>query len=365
MQSRFCSFTRTRCVPRVRAVPAQPARTARTSTVTYALSLLDKSPIAEGANATDALARTVALAQRAEALGYHRYWVAEHHGNRRYASSAPEVVVAHILARTSRIRVGSGGVMLQHYSPYKVAETFKVLAALAPGRVDLGVGKAPGGLPFSTKALQWYHDKARKPDFAGLLAELDGFLHGSLAETHPLAGALATPEPVWLPERILLGGSAESAALAARRGWDFTFAGHFNGDAAHIERAVQVYSQATGRAPALALFALVTESQEQAEWLVSGLRIFKLHLANGLSVNLPSLEAVAEFLRQAEVTEVRTEETRPYVVAGTPEHVRGELDQLSRRWGIKEFVIDTPVADFGQRLRSIELLAGAHEALAA
>ncbi|WP_049105841.1 MsnO8 family LLM class oxidoreductase, partial [Burkholderia cenocepacia] len=189
--------------------------------MSYSLSLLDKSPIADGANAADALRFTTTLAQRAEQLGYARFWVAEHHGTPGFASSAPEIVVAHLLAHTSRIRIGSGGVMLQHYSPFKVAETFKLLAALAPGRVDLGIGKAPGGLPLTTRALQWFHDKARKPDFAGQLAALDAFLGWGVAEDHPLAGAVAMPVPPQLPERVLLGGSPDSGALAARNGWRF------------------------------------------------------------------------------------------------------------------------------------------------
>ena len=120
----------------------------------YAISLLDKSPVAEGTSAAEALQTSVAFAQAAERLGYHRIWLAEHHGTPQLASSAPEIVVAHLLAATRRIRIGTGGVLLQHYSPFKVAEVFGLLASLAPGRVDLGIGKAPGGLPYGTKALQ-------------------------------------------------------------------------------------------------------------------------------------------------------------------------------------------------------------------
>src|SRR5262245_56161783 len=140
--------------------------------MTYLLSLLDKSPIDQGKDAADALRATTKLAIRAEALGYHRFWVAEHHDMPTLASSPPEVLIAHLLARTSKIRVGAGGVMLQHYSAYKVAEAFNLLSALAPGRVDLGVGKAPGGFPFSTRALQKAFDPARKPDFAGQLTDI-------------------------------------------------------------------------------------------------------------------------------------------------------------------------------------------------
>ncbi|PIF25515.1 luciferase family oxidoreductase group 1 [Acidovorax sp. 56] len=331
----------------------------------YALSLLDKSPVPEGATAAEALQRTVALAQRAEQLGYQRFWVAEHHGNPGLAGSAPEVLAAHILARTSRIRVGSGGVMLQHYSPFKVAEQFKLLAALAPGRVDLGVGKAPGGLPLSTRALQAVHDKTAKPDFAARFAELDAFLQNALPAAHPLAGAVAQPQPPSLPERYLLGGSPDSAALAARHGWNFTYAGHFNGDPANIERSLKVYREAAGRAPSLALYALVAPTQAQAERVVGALRVFKLHLPTGQTFNLPSEQAAAEFARQAGVSEYRLEETRPHVIAGSQSHVREQLDALAERYGIEEFVVDTPVTGFADRLASVELLAGAFDAVAA
>jgi luciferase family oxidoreductase group 1 len=329
--------------------------------MSYSISLLDKSPIAEGATAVDALKFTITLAQTAERLGYRRFWIAEHHGAPGLASSAPEIVASHVLAHTSKIRVGSGGVMLQHYSPFKVAESFKVLAALAPGRVDLGVGKAPGGLPLTTRALQWFHDRSKKPDFAGQLAELDAFLDAGVADDHPLAGAVAMPVPPESPERILLGGSPESAALAARHGWSFCYAGHFNGDEANIERSIQTYRNATGRSPLLALFAFAAETKEQAARLVGPLRLFKLQLANGQSFNLGSLQAAEEFARQTGATDYRVEEKHPHVIAGTPEDVRRELDRLSERFGIEEFVIDSPVSSYPERLHSVELLAGAYE----
>jgi luciferase family oxidoreductase group 1 len=330
--------------------------------MSYSLSLLDKSPIADGTSAHDALRFTVRLAQRAEALGYKRYWIAEHHGAAGLASSAPEIVVSHLLAHTSRIRVGSGGVMLQHYSPFKVAESFRVLAALAPGRVDLGVGKAPGGLPLTTRALQWFHDKAKKPDFAHQLAELDAFLKAGVAEDHPLAGAVALPAPPEAPQGILLGGSPESAALAAQHGWQFCYAGHFNGDSDSVERSIDVYRNATGRTPLLALYAFAAESSAEALRHVGPLRIFKMRLATGQSVNLPSPEAAAEFARQTGVSDYRLDELHPHVIAGTPEEVRQDLDALHERFGIEEFVIDIPVADYALRLASVEALAGARQA---
>ncbi|AOK32181.1 MULTISPECIES: LLM class flavin-dependent oxidoreductase [Burkholderia] len=325
--------------------------------MTYSLSLLDKSPIAEGATAADALRFTVALAQRAEALGYRRFWVAEHHGAPGLASTAPEIVVSHILASTSTIRVGAGGVMLQHYSPFKVAETFRLLASLAPGRVDLGVGKAPGGLPLTTRALQALHGKPRKAVFDEQLAELDAFLDWGVSEDHPLAGAVALPVPPEQPERILLGGSAQSAALAARLGWQFCYAGHFNGDESNVERSLDAYRSATGRAPLLALYAVAASTKRDAEALIGALRIFKLKLAGGQSFNLGSAQAAAEFARQSGATDYRIDELCPHVIAGTPDDVHREFDALSRRYGVDEFVVDSPVTHYPARLASVELLA--------
>ena len=155
------------------------------------LSILDLSPINDAKSATEAFQHTIELAQKAEAWGYHRFWVTEHHGSERVMGSSPEVLISHLLAKTSRIRVGSGGVMLQHYSPYKVAENFNVLAALAPGRVDLGIGRGPGGMPQSTQALKPM-DGAARP-FPDKLVELSQFLHNQLDEAHPLHGLRAEP----------------------------------------------------------------------------------------------------------------------------------------------------------------------------
>jgi luciferase family oxidoreductase group 1 len=333
--------------------------------MTYQLSLLDKSLVPQNETAVSALRWTTTLAQRAEQLGYRRYWVAEHHGSSTVAGSAPEILIAHLLARTSRIRVGSGGVMLQHYSPFKVAETFGLLASLAPGRVDLGIGRAPGGFPRTTRALQQFHDPARKPDFAGQLSDLDSFLTGVFPPGHPLADATAAPAPPEPLERILLGGSPESAELAARLGWEFCYAGHFNDDALALERSLDAYRHVSNRPPMLALYAFAADSQQEAERLVGELRLTRLHLATGQSVNLPTPEAAAEFARQSGVTEYRTEERRPHVLAGTPEKVHSALRELSQRHGVKEFIIDTPVSGFAERLASIELLAAARKVAAA
>lgn len=316
----------------------------------YALSLLDKSLIGRGEPAAAALARTVALAQRAEQLGYHRFWLAEHHGFKTHASSAPEILIAYILSRTARINVGAGGVMLQHYSPYKVAETFNLLAGLAPGRVDLGVGKAPGGFPLSTRALQAERDPARQIEFADKVAALDGFLDAG-------ADAIAMPVAATPPERFLLGASVESAVLAGTRGWRFVFAGQFNGDEALIAQSFEAYRKLSDAPPIMALAAYVAPAQSEAEAKLAGLRIFKLTMPGGASVNLGTPEQAAEFARQAGVTEYKVEETRPSVLTGTAAHVKRELDRLHAAFGVGEFVIDIPVPGEAERFGTIELLA--------
>lgn len=257
--------------------------------MTYRLGLLDKSPLATGDNAEAALARTVDFARCAEALGYHRFWVAEHHGFPGLGSSAPELLASFVLAHTKRIRVGSGGVLLQHYSPYKVAEGFNLLAALAPGRVDLGVGKAPGGFPLSTKALG---NGRSATDFAEELALLDLFLKDGPPEGHPLHGAVARPTPTLAPERFLPGASPESALLAAKHGWTCAYAGHFNGARAAMAEILKTYKQASGdQAPILALAAFAARTSAEAERQVADLKIFRVELDTGQSVNLGTLFA--------------------------------------------------------------------------
>lgn len=180
----------------------------------YKLSILDKCPRAEGISAEQSFKNALQIAQTAEALGFYRYWVAEHHSTALLSSPSPEILIAWLLAQTKSIRIGSGGVMLQHYSPYKVAENFNVLASLTHDRVDLGVGKAPGGFPVSTQALQLGLDQTQKGNFKAQLQALDHYLHAKLDRNQPDQVA-ATPIPQQSAEKFLLGASIESARLAA------------------------------------------------------------------------------------------------------------------------------------------------------
>lgn len=330
--------------------------------MSYRLGILDKSPIAPGASAEETLATTLAYAELSEKLGYHRFWVAEHHGSEALASTAPEILVSHLLSRTRKIRIGTGGVLLQHYSPYKVAEVFSILAALAPGRVDLGIGKAPGGLPYGTRALQAELASPRAA-FDDKLRDLDLFLREQAPQGHALAGAEVRPHPAKLPDRFLLGSSETSAALAASLGWGFVHAGHQDGDPASIDRSIAALGQ-SGPPPVLAVAAFAAPTREEAK-AAAERRSFRVWLPDGHSVNLGSPEAAEQYASQLGVRPVRIEERHPQILAGTPEDIHAALAQLSRRHGVSEFILDSPVAERHARLRSIELIAAASRLAAA
>ncbi|GAB7195254.1 MsnO8 family LLM class oxidoreductase [Dickeya oryzae] len=187
--------------------------------MSYRIGLLDQSPIAQGMTAADALAQTTALASLADTLGYSRFWVSEHHNSDSLAGSSPEVLIAWLLAHTRHIRIGSGGVMLQHYSPYKVAENFHVLSSLAPERVDLGVGKAPGGFPLATRALQQEIDPARQVTFDDKLRQLHTLLGPASAQSN--SGLFATPLPPASPSRFFAGSQSGKCASGCLVGLEF------------------------------------------------------------------------------------------------------------------------------------------------
>ncbi len=211
---------------------------------TLRLSVLDQSPISEGSSGAQALANTIELARTADRLGYHRYWVAEHHGGPMLAGPSPEALIGPIAAATERIRVGSGGVMLPHYSPFKVAETFSLLAGLFPGRIDLGLGRAAGTDPLTTFALQRDRRQASADDFPEQLAELLGYLDDQLPPQHPFARLAKTlPGSPQRPEPWLLGSSSQSALWAAELGLPYAFADFINprrrGDRGALPRALR------------------------------------------------------------------------------------------------------------------------------
>src|SRR4051812_613314 len=250
-----------------------------------ALSVLDQSPIGSGRSASDALAETVALAQLADRLGYRRYWLAEHHNTLSLAGSAPEVLISRVASATSRIRVGSGGVMLSHYSALKVAETFRVLHALFPGRIDLGIGRAPGSDRRTAYALAQGQPLPIER-FPEQLRDLADFLYDTLPEEHPFQGVHATPQAPGTPEIWLLGSSGQSAAYAAHFGFAFSFAHFINpyGSA----QVLAAYRQAFRPSPALAaprgslaVRVLCAESDAEAQRLSASFALMRLRMERG------------------------------------------------------------------------------------
>ncbi|MDM8054319.1 MsnO8 family LLM class oxidoreductase [Klebsiella aerogenes] len=326
--------------------------------MSYRISILDKSPLAPGETAAQALARTLTLAQQAERWGYHRFWIAEHHNAEQLASPSPELLIAWILGQTRQIRVGSGGVMLQHYSPYKVAENFNLLASIAPGRVDLGVGKAPGGLPLATRALQQGVHQHEKGSFAEQLAQLDNWL--TLTESQGEESLRATPIPPRRADGFLLGASVESARLAARLDWNFVFAAHLNGDKNLLREVLTNWRELSRREVIVAVQVIVAQDAASAAELAKQVEVWGVELTNGQRVTVGSEAQAAAFARQAGSPPTRIERRESSLLFGTAEEVKAQLDALQAQWGIDEFIIDTPIAEGRARLESLGLLAQAH-----
>ena len=326
------------------------------------LSILDQSPVHGSETPTDALRRTIELARRAEEWGFHRFWVAEHHGSNRVMGSSPEVLVSHLLAHTSRIRVGSGGVMLQHYSPYKVAENFNVLASLAPGRVDLGIGRGPGGLPRSTAALR-RGDGEPPMTLLEKLEELRRFLLDELEPEHPLYGLQASPLAPQPPELFLLGTTRSSGDMAADMAMPYVFALFLNNDEDEMAEAVRRYQagfdhgDGAGPRTMLALPIILADSDEEAEEHAAKIQVVRIMLESGRTLTVGSVEAGEEFGKQSgERYEITVRQAG--VIHGTPESVREQLLDVRRKYGADEIIAVTAMDSFEKRLRSFELLGG-------
>lgn len=325
------------------------------------LSILDQSPVNDNETATEGFQHTIELAQKAEEWGYHRFWVAEHHGSNRVMGSSPEVLISHLLAKTQRIRVGAGGVMLQHYSPYKVAENFKVLASLAPGRLDLGIGGGPGGLPRSTEALQQEMVNEKKP-LSEKLLELEQILHDQLEENHPLYGLKASPVPPQPADLFLLGTTPSSAELAAKRGLPYIFALFLNNDEPMMYEAIQTYRNLfdakKGASPQamLALPVIVADTDAEAERYASEIKPVRIRLESGRTFTVFSVEAAEEFGRQSQEN-YTFEVQESSVIHGSQETVAKKLRDIQTRYQVQEVIVVTAIGDFRKRLHSYQLLS--------
>lgn len=326
------------------------------------LSVLDQSPIPAGSSPQQALARSVELAQVTEALGYHRYWVAEHHGSRSFAGSAPEILIGHIASATRRIRVGSAGVMLMHYSPLKVAETFKLLASLHPGRIDLGLGRAPGSDGITAAALA-YGAQLSVEYFPTKMSDLLAWLADEPPFTEAFRKVIATPTVERGPELWMLGSSEDGARLAAHFGLPFSYAHFINPD--HAERACAVYREHFRPGPhaaepviSLGVFVLCADDDARAEALARGRDMWRLKVERGEFGPFPSPEQVAAFEPTAE-ERARVESRRKHQILGTRDAVKAQLEELAGRVGAEELAVVSIAHDFADRVRCYELLAEA------
>lgn len=326
------------------------------------LSILDLATVSAGHTADEALRTTTELARRAEAWGYHRFWVAEHHGMPGVASSSPAVLIAHLAAVTRTIRIGSGGVMLPNHAPLVIAEQFGMLHTLHPGRIDLGLGRAPGTDPATARALR-RGDADRFPED---VADLMGFLDGRFPEGHPFERILAVPRaPSGRPPIWLLGSSGFSAQLAGRLGLPFAFAHHFS--AANTEPALELYrstfrpSEVLDRPYALiGVSAVAADTTEEAARLARTGGLAMLRLRRGVPGPVPTPEE-ADSYPYTEVEEDFLQAWLSNVIIGTGPEVRDGLTALQRRTGADELMITTSVYGGGNRIRSYELIARAYK----
>ena len=324
------------------------------------LSVLDQSPIVSGRTARDAIQETLALARHAESLGFHRYWLAEHHAIAALADPCPEVLLARLGAETKRMRIGTGGVLLPYYGAFRTAESFRMLEALYPGRVDLGIGRAPGGDARTAQAV----GGGRFPDaerFPEQVWELACHLNGTLPPDHPHARVRLQPEVEGAPPIWLLGSSDYSGALAAQLGVSFAFAHFINprgGDAVARQYRRDFKGDAKHLQVIVCTFAICAETAEEAERLAAPIDLRRLHMALNIDSPVPTAEEAARH--------AYSDEERRYVmgqreraVIGDPAACRAAIEALAQRYQADEVMVLTITADAASRQRSYALLAEA------
>jgi luciferase family oxidoreductase group 1 len=333
------------------------------------LSILDQSPVSDGYTPADALRNTVELARLADKLGYERYWIAEHHAIVTLASPAPEILIARIGAETSSIRIGSGGVLLPHYSPFKVAETFRMLHAMYPGRIDLGIGRAPGGSGLEAFALRRDRsERLQNDDFEEQLVELLAFLHHEFPSDHPFARIKVSPDMPGAPEVWLLGSSSWSSACAARLGLPYAFAHFITPE--ETPAALEYYrsnfqpSKHLARPRAIVALGVIcadTDAEAKRLYTSTQLHIRRIRL-QGKRLPVPTPEqAIAELGNFAFGTDpvARGGGEWPRYVMGAPEQVREELERIAADLRVEEVMIIAVLHDYQARLRSYRLVAEA------
>lgn len=327
------------------------------------LSVLDLAPVGVDITPAEALTTTTELAKAAERWGYHRLWVAEHHGMPGIASSSPSVVIAHLAAATSTLRIGSGGVMLPNHAPLVVAEQFGTLQALHPGRIDLGIGRAPGTDQATARALRRTSGPLSAEDFPEQLGELIAFLGDDFPAEHPYADVHSVPHgptpPIWL-----LGSSGFSAQVAGALGLPFAFAHHFS--SANTLPALALYRDSFRPSSVLSepyaligVQAIAAETDAEALALARPIALSMLRLRRGMPGRLPTVREAEEY-PYTTVEQDFVDKWLADAVYGSPETVRAGLDELRERTEVDELMLTANIADREAKLRSYELIAGAY-----
>ncbi len=340
------------------------------------LSVLDQAPVPAGSTPAQALQNSIALARHVDRLGFHRLWYSEHHAMDTLACTAPEILLARIGAETQRIRIGSGGIMLPHYSPFKVAEVFRTLYALYPGRIDLGIGRAPGGGPVESQALRRARSGPAQDDFPQQLAELLAYLHPEqnlFPANHPFAHLRVAPDAPGAPDLWLLGSSMWSAATAAANGLPYAFAHFFSGNSTraaieHYQANFQPSAWRSAPESTIAIGVIVAPTQQEAEHLHASVRLLQRRIrmndrrpiaapgdalrelnglppVSGIGIGFPAIDPEpSEF---------------PSYIVGTPEHVHTQLTHIAKELNLDELIVNTITHSHEARLRSYTLLAEA------
>ncbi len=335
------------------------------------LSVVDQSPVHDNKTQADALNDTVQLAKLADELGYHRYWIAEHHATPSYASPSPEIVIGQIAANTRNIRVGSGGVMLSHYSPYKVAEVFRTLEAFFPNRIDLGVGRAPGGSALPTQALAYPHPATGRENFTELLQLLTGFLDNNIPAGHKFEGLYATPQGGTAPQLWTLGSSDGSIDLAAELGLGFVlalFIGTHERPAEIISRYRQIFRPRPGspmQTPQAMISSAVicADTAEEAKLLAASHTYWKVNaFLHGIREGIkPPEECMDLYKRMSVSDQAYFDETINSMLTGTPDQCREQLEAQAKFYDVDEVVVVAVTHSFEKRCESYRLLADAFQ----
>ena len=320
-------------------------------------SLLNQSPLLINHTVEESLQHTTKLAKMADELGYTRYFVSEHHNMEHVIGTSPEVLVTHLLNHTKNINIGAGGVMLSHHNPFHVAEQFQLISHLAPGRVDLGVGKAPGGTPLATEALQ--HELRDDIDsFNDRFLKLKSYIDGTHNNREHLKISLDTESS--RPTMYLLGGSPTSAEFAAKNDVNFIFAHFIKNDPSLLKEVAKVYKETNPNGKVIvALSVLVAESEEEKLQLIKENELYVITFESGKSLRVVNKEQVNDFVKtSAEKFEVNKQE--PHMIIGSAEEILRELEEISIEIGIDEFMFHLPTNDHTIREKTVEALAPIH-----